>query len=262
MRIDPAAEREELTMLSINDLVVKAKADGASSLQAKVDELTAEKARLEDLVSKGGSDDETRRLLEQARADIDNMTKEYGALRTKYDTAVSDHEKALLGVRIDAEFARAVSGIKFKADLPAAVTDVLLKQAVSKVKGMNPEYIDDGNGGTVLAFMENGMPKRNPENNLNPFTAQELVLSELKAMGVLEEGRRQTGAGSAGGGGGGNGGGGSVDLSGATTQQQAHEVIAKQLMARGLTHSSKEFDEEMAKAWKENHEFIKKLPVS
>ncbi len=32
MRIDPAAEREELTMLSINDLVVKAKADGASDV--------------------------------------------------------------------------------------------------------------------------------------------------------------------------------------------------------------------------------------
>ena len=240
---------------------IRAKADGASTLQTKVDELTAEKARLEDLVSKGGSDAETRRLLEQARADLENVTKEYTSLRGKYDSAVSEHEKALLGVRMDSEFAKASSGIKFKADLPAAVTDVLLQQAIAKVKGMNPEYINDGQGGTVLAFMENGIPRRNPENNLNPYTAQELIRSELKAMGVLDDGRKQTGAGTSGGGTG-SGGGTAADLSGATTQQQAHEAIAKQLMAQGLVNGSAEFDERMAKAWKENQALISKLPVA
>lgn len=163
--------------------------------------------------------------------------------------------------KIDGEFAKATAGIEFKADLPASVTSVLLQQAVEKVKGMNPEYIDDGNGGKVLAFMENGTPKRNPENNLRPFTAAELVSAELKTMGVIEDGRKQAGAGSQGGQGGSGGGSKTVDISGATSQNQAHEIIAKQLMERGLVNGSKEFNDARTAAWKENRDVLKALPI-
>jgi hypothetical protein len=111
--------------------------------------------------------------------------------------------------------------------------------------------------------MENGAVKRNPENNLRPFTAAELVAKELSTMGVLETGRKQTGAGSTGGQGGqgGNGSGGTVDLSGARTQDEAHEIIAKQLMAAGKINGSKEFADAMAQAWKDNKDTIKALPI-
>ena len=165
-------------------------------------------------------------------------------------------------MKIDGEFAKATAGLKFKADLPASVTSVLTEQAIAKVKAMNPEYIDDGNGGKTLAFMENGAVKRNPENNLRPFTAAELVVKELTTMGVLETGRKQTGAGSTGGHDGGQGGnGGTVDISGARTQNEAHEIIAKQLMAQGKINGSKEFSDAMAQAWKDNRDAIKALPV-
>ena len=165
-------------------------------------------------------------------------------------------------MKIDGEFVKATAGLKFKADLPVSVTTVLLDQAVAKVKAMNPEYIDDGNGGKVLAFMENGTPRRNPENNLRPFTAAELVAKELSTMGVLETGRVQTGAGTKGGEVGGQGGsGGTVDISGAKSQDEAHEIIAKQLMAQGKINGSKEFADAMAEAWKANKDVIKALPV-
>ena len=162
-------------------------------------------------------------------------------------------------MQLDNEFAKATAGIKFKADLPAGVTSVLLQQAIAKAKGYNPEFIDDGKGGKVLAFNENGATMRNPENSLRPYTATELVTKELKAMGVLEEGRKQTGAGSheEHGGGGGN----IADLSGARTQDEAHEILAKQLMAQGKVNGSKEFADAMAQAWKDNHDVIKSLPV-
>ena len=166
----------------------------------------------------------------------------------------------MFGLKIDGELSKASAGLKFKADLPASVTSVLLQQAVAKVKGLNPEYIDDGMGGKVLAFMENGTTKLNPENNLRPYTAAELITAELKTMGVLDDGRKQTGAGSQGGNGG-DGGAKTVDISGATTQDQAHEIIAKQLMGRGLINGSKEFNDAMAAAWKENHDVFKALPI-
>ena len=240
---------------------IKGQAGNAAELQNQVSELTKEKARLESVIAKGGADAETKRQLDQTKADLANVTKQYTDLKTEYDNAKSEHEKALFGLKIDGEFAKATTGIKFKADLPASVTSVLMQQAVAKVKGMNPEYIDDGNGGKVLAFMENGTPKRNPENNLRPFTAAELIAAELKTMGVLEDGRKQTGAGSQGGQGGTGGGSKTVDISGATTQDQAHEIIAKQLMERGLVNGSKEFNDAMANAWKENRDVLKALPI-
>ena len=232
----------------------------AGSAQSQVSELVKEKTRLEKVIADGGADAETRKALNKANADLANVTKEYTDLKSKYDQAAAEHEKALFGMKLDGEFAKATAGLKFKADLPASVTNVLLEQAIAKVKGMNPEYIDDGKGGKILAFNENGTTMRNPENNLNPFTAADLVARELKTMGVLETGRQQTGAGS-------KGGqehretGGLVDLSGARTQDEAHEIIAKQLMAQGKVNGSKEFSEAMAEAWKANKDVIKALPL-
>jgi hypothetical protein len=239
---------------------IKAQAGNATELQNQISELTKEKGRLEQVIAKGGADAETKRALEQAKADLGNVTREFAELKTKYDTAQSEHEKALFGMKIDGEFAKATAGLKFKADLPQSVVAVLTEQAVAKVKAMNPEYIDDGNGGKVLAFMDNGTPRRNPENNLRPFTAAELVAKELTTMGVLETGRKQTGAGSYGGGTGGQGSG-TVDLSGARTQDEAHEIIVKQLLAQGKVNGTKEFDDAMAQAWKDNREAIKALPI-
>ena len=239
---------------------IKSQAGNAAELQTKVSNLEKEKTRLEGIISKGGADAETKRQLEQAKTDLANVQSQYATLKKDFDTAKVEHEKAMFGVKIDGEFAKATSGIKFKADLPASVTSVLLQQAINKVKGMNPEYIDDGNGGKVLAFMENGAVKRNPATNLQPYTAAELVAAELKTMGVLEEGRQQNGAGSQGGNGR-SGSGGTVDISGARTQDEAHEIIAKQLMAAGKINGSKEFDEAMKEAWKANHDVIKTLPI-
>lgn len=242
---------------------IKGQAGNAAQLQTQLSELTKEKARLEKVIADGGADAETKKALAQAKADLANVTKDYTELKTKFDASEDEHAKALFGLKIDGEMAKATAGIKFKADLPASVTSVLLQQAVTKVKGMNPEYIDDGNGGKVLAFMENGTPMRNKENNLRPFTAAELVTRELQTMGVLDSGRKQTGAGSQGGNGGdGNGGNGSVvDISGARSQNEAHEIIAKQLMAQGKINGSKDFADAMAQAWKDNRDVIKTLPI-
>lgn len=238
---------------------IKSQTGDVDALKAQITTLTTEKTRLEGIIAKGGGDAETKRALEQARADLENVRTEYATLKTQFDTQKSDHEKALFDLKINGEFANATAGLKFKANIPESAVRVLTDQAITKVKAMNPEYVDDGNGGKVLAFMENGTPRRNPEKNLRPYTAAELVEKELSAMGVLETGRKQTGAGSeeiqpgkvT----------GNVDLSGARTQDEAHEIIARQLMAQGLINGSREFSEAMAKAWKDNRDAIKALPI-
>ena len=166
----------------------------------------------------------------------------------------------MFGLRLDGELDKSVSGLKFKAGLPDAVTSVILANAKTKVKGMTPEYIDDGKGGKTLAFKDaSGAIMRNPNNQLNPYTASELIEKELREMGVLETGKQTQGAGSQGGNGGNGGASGVIDLSGARTQVEADEAITKALLAQGLTIGSDAFQTAKNKAWVDNN--VKALPI-
>jgi hypothetical protein len=123
---------------------------------------------------------------------------------------------------------------------------------------MSPEFIDDGNGGKKLVFKgQGGEILRNPENHLDPYTAEDLLKKELRTMGILDEGRQQPGAGTkppqAG------GIEAMVDVTMARTQNEAQEIIARNLMQQGMVNGSKEFQEAMTQAWKDNK--ISSLPI-
>lgn len=237
---------------------IKEKAGKLDESLKQINELSTEKARLEKVIADGGADAETKRQLTQAQTDLASVTKSFTDLKTQYDAQKEQHVKELFDIKLDSEFSRATSGLKFKTDIPQSVTDVIVSQAVAKVKGMYPEYIDDGKGGKILAFKdaENGAIMRNPEKNLNPYTASELVEKELKTMGVLESGRKQAGAGTKPQGGSGSG---TIDIAGARTQDEAYEAIASSLMAQGMTIGSNEFEAAMSKAWADNN--VKSLPL-
>lgn len=243
---------------------IKAKADSVGQLNTQIADLNKEKARLEKVIADGGGDAETKKQLKQAQADLQSVTKNYTDLKTQFDDEKAKHEKEIFGIRIDSELDKAAGSIKFKADLPETVQRVLLTNAKAVVRGMQPEYIDNGQGGKVLAFKgTDGAIMRNPENNLNPFTASELVMRELKTMGVLETGKQTPGAGSSGGqgGGGGQGGNYAVDLTSAKSQSEADDLITKALLSQGLTVSSEAFHDAKSKIWTDNKDFITKLPV-
>lgn len=241
---------------------MRTQAESAAAKQTEIDALTEEKARLEKVIADGGTDAEARQKLQQAQTDLAAVTKSFTELKTKYDASKAEHAKELFGVRLDAELERASGAIKFKADLPEAVTRVLLGNAKAAVRAMQPEYIDNGQGGKVLAFKgQDGAVMRNPENNLNPYTATELVMRELKTMGVLETGKKTSGAGTTGNEGGDGGASGVIDLSGARTQSEADDMISKALLSQGLATSSPEFHEKKKQAWTENAAFIKTLPI-
>lgn len=240
---------------------LKDQAGSVETLNKQVGDLTKEKARLEKVIAEGGADAESKRQLTQATADLKAVQKQYNDLKADHDKAVQTHQTELFGVRIENELSIATAGVKFKAELPKSATDVLLQQATAKIKALNPEYIDDGKGGKMLAFKdETGAIMRNPENQLNPYTAAELVNKELKGMGVIDEGRKAAGAGTGGNGGnGGNGGGGStVDISGAKTRLEANNMATQALLANGLTIGSAEFDSQMTQIWKDNN--VSSLP--
>ena len=239
--------------------ILAAKANSVEGLNQKISDLTKERDKLQKALEEGG-DESIKRQLSQATKDLDAVRQQYDTLKGDYDKMKADHANELLGIRIDNELVGAKAGLKFKAELPQAATDTLLQQALAKVKGMSPEFIDDGKGGQKLVFKdENGAILRNPENHVEPYTAGELLVKELRQMGILDEGRKATGIGtkppaSSG------GAGGAVDVTMARTQNEAHEIIAKQLMQQGMINGSKEFQQALDKAWADNN--IASLPIS
>ena len=235
-----------------------AKANSVDGLNTKIADLTKERDKLKQQVAEGG-DEATRKQLAQATKDLEAVRAQYDTLKADFDKAKTDHANELLGVQIDNVLSGAKAGLKFKAEFPQAATDTLLTQALNKVKGMSPEFIDDGKGGKRLVFKgENGEIARDPENHLEPYTAEALLKKELRAMGILDEGRQQQGGGTS------RpqqqqGGGAPVDITMARTQTEASEIIAKQLMQQGLINGSKQYQEAFSKAWTDGN--VSALPI-
>ena len=239
---------------------LKTQAAEAANFKKQAEDLNKEKVRLERVIADGATDAESKKQLEQAKKDLNSITNQYNTLKTDFDKSKEEHGKQLFEVQVANDLTFATTGIKFKQDLPPAVTGVILDQVLSKVKGQTPEYIDNGKGGKMLVFKdETGAVMRNPENQLHPFRASELVQKELKTMGVLDEGRQQQGGGTDPNKGGNGGGGGStLDLSGAKTRVEANKIITSTLMQQGLTQGTKEFDDASTQAWKDNK--VSELP--
>lgn len=234
------------------------KAKTADGLQTQIAALTKEKQRLEKVIEEGNGDSEAKKQLAQAQKDLAAVTKQFTDLKTEFDTSKANHEKELFGVRIDNAFAGVTANLQFKPEFPESVTRVIVQQAIAKVKGMNPEFIDDGNGGKVLTFKDaNGARLNNPNNGLNPYTAEELVTKELSTMGILAD-KKPTGGGTMpipnGG-----GGGGTIQVQGARTQTEANDIIEKALAAQGLVVGTSEYQTALDAAWKDNN--VASLPI-
>ena len=223
-------------------------------MKGKIKTLTEEKTRLEAMIADGSKDTETAKLLNQAKAELKSTKDLYIGLQTKLDEQAKTHKTELFGLRVENELTNALNGLKFKAEIPANVTKTFVNAAISKVKGLNPDYVDDVNGGKRLVFRDaNGVAISNP-TNLAPYTAAELLGNELKDI-IAIKGAKGTGTQVDGGGGNND----TVTIGNARTQQEAMTIISKSLCAQGLTAGSKEYQTKLDAAWAENK--VKSLPV-
>lgn len=227
------------------------------ALKTQIQTLTAEKARLEGELAKGAGA-EVQRQLDQTKAELANTKSQYVELQNQMAQKEKDHKAEVFGIRIDNDLTVASQGLQFKSEIPVSVQTILIQNAAAKIKGMNPDYIDDGRGGKRLAFRgQDGAILNNPENQLNPYTAGELFVRELKD--VLAVKRDIPGGGTKPLGGGSGSEGPSVDVSAAKSQTEAQEILTKQFLAQGMTIGSDQFQDAMDKAWKDNN--IVNLPI-
>lgn len=234
---------------------LKEQKEGLTPLQNQVTTLQNEKAALEEQIAKGG-DAALKSQLDGVKAELANAKADYAKLQGSIAKTEREHKSQIFNLTVGAEIQGAASGLKFKPEIPTSVADILVKTAIDKVKAMNPEYIDNGQGGKRLVFKgSDGAVLNNPQNALNPYTAGELLRNELKDVLAVE--RKAEGVGGPGSGAG--AGNMVVDISSAKTQVEADEAITKNLLSQGLAIGSAAFQEAKDKAWADNN--VSKLPL-
>lgn len=197
---------------------------------------------------KSGGDE----AIKAVNGELEKIRGEYSALKSDYDKQEAEFNARMFSYRLDGDLKGASSGLKFKQEIPEAARSVLLSQALDKVKGMHPEYKEDG---TLVFRDENGVVMLNKDNALKPYTASELLKKELTSMGVLSTGRKLGGTGGEGGEHGNVG-----ELSGAKTQVEFDDMARTYLLKKGLIEASAAYQEEWAKLREEYK--VKDLPLN
>lgn len=225
---------------------------GFDALKQQVESLKGEKAALEAKIANGQGSDALKEQLESVRKELQTTKEQFATLKTEKDGLELKHSQEMLGLRIDAEMSKAREGMKFRSGLNDAVIGNLVDSAINKIKALNPRY-EEVDGHQVLRFYDaNGVIMNNPENNLNPFTAKELLTRELKAFDILDAAPRR-------------GAGGETLIpthqGGAygATQEEAVANIEKELSSKGLVKGSPEYESEMFRIYDENK--IETLPL-
>ena len=235
----------------------KAKAAGADELNAKITTLQTEIEGYKKTIAEGKGNEAVAQQLKDAQKQLKDTQDLFESKQKEwqdiYDTLNTQYQQS----QINAEFDKALQGIKFKSIYPESVQRTLIDSAKRTVLSTAKADWVEENGARKLVFRDaSGNIMTNPENKLNPFTPAELLTRELKD--VIDTGRQQRGAGTQGGQGG-QGGSTYLDMTGITNQVDADDAINKHLMALGLTRGSKEFADEALKLRQENG--VDKLPL-
>lgn len=220
-----------------------------------------ENARLNKLVKDGAADKELQTKYDQTSAELASTKQTYSQLQQQFAEEQKKHTSEMLSLQIDNDLKSALAGLKFKANLPKTAVDALTLTAIAAVKGMNPDYITSPEGKRLVFRDKDGGVLNNPQNQLNPYTASELLSQQLKSLGVLDEGRQQGGGGTQPNPAGANHNAQifSADLSSAKTRVEADEIIERELMRQGLTRGTAKFQEEMLRVRQENAKIYKEL---
>lgn len=217
------------------------------------DTLKSTIADLEEKLKKGG-DEAIKSQLEQAQKELDATKAQFNTLKADFDKKEGEHKKALLDYKIDSEIAKAMEGMKFKATFNEGVLSTLKAKAIDTIKSKNPAFETRDGRERLIFHDENGAPLNNAENQLNPFTAKELLTKEFEAMDLLEKTPAK-----------GAGGGAPKPKPngthlGASTKEEASDIIGKMLSEKGISNTDLRYQAEFDKLWNDND--IDSLPLT
>lgn len=234
----------------------KTKAESTSALTDQIDSYKTKVATLEKAISDGKGSEAIAQKLKDEQSKLVALQSQYDTDKETWETEKNEFSTKMSNARVNSQFEKATSGLKFKAGYPEGVQSTLIKAAKEGIlSNLTPDWIEVGGKQKMVFRDDKGEISRNKNNLQEPYTAEELILENLKD--VLDLGKKTPGAGT--GGRTREGEASILDLSSAKSQVEADEIIVKHLMAEGLTRGSAAFSEQQTKIRKENE--ILKLPI-
>lgn len=223
---------------------LKAKAAKAEELTTKISDLDTKIKDYEQQFKDGKGSEALAQKLKDAEAKSLQLENQLATEKTNWEKKEGEFTSQISSVKIDTEFEKATSGLKFKVGFEDDVQSVLISNAkqtiLSKYK---PDFIDDNKGGRMLVFRdEKDEILLNHENAMKPFTANELIQIQLKT--VLDPGKQQPGVGTK------TpkpGGELTEDFSTARTKVEFDEMTKQYLLKKGILKGSGEFADSQLK---------------
>lgn len=227
-----------------------------ATIQAQLQNAKNEVESLKVKLAENAGDETLKQQLKDSKAQVAQLQKQLTTKETEYATAKAKMEADMKGIHVDYAFSAAAKDLKFKSGITPTVQTILLNAAKAEVlaKG-TPDFVE----GKLIFRDQAGNILNNPANNLNPYTASELLL-QTSLKDVIDTGIQQQG--------GGTGpvttppaGGGTVtfDMSGIKTQVEADKAIETYLLAQGLTRDDSAFAEQLLTMRTDNH--VAGLPI-
>jgi len=200
----------------INDL--KSQAKDAPELKAQIEKLK------EDIKNGEGA--------ETIKKDLESVKNQYSEDKAKWDAEKAELLTSKQEMQLGNELDKALVGIKFKESIPENVRAIMISTVkdslVKKAKIVDSKLIFVGSEGETL---------RNPDNGLNPFTAEEMLRTALKD--IIGEERVITGTGV------------KPEITGEGDKKDIHisvpatiktkDQLSEYLLEQGLTRDSEEY---------------------
>lgn len=235
---------------------LKTSADEGVGYKTANESLTAEIESLKQKIASGAGNEEIKKELDKLRGELASAKKVNGELQESLTKRESEYKGKLEGYRMESEIGAAMTGIAMKKELPEATKQALLTLAKQNV--LSSKHVFDETAGVFIFQDAEGNPLK--DKSLNNLTVADMLRQQLEAMGVLETGRQQGGAGGQGGSGGGSGA--DVNISSAKTKVEADEMMVKQLMAQGHAKSDANWGELMRDMRASVKSFYDTLPLN
>ncbi len=251
--------REKISSVWVRDSLreLKEASDKATGpLQKKIDTLTGERDELKKKIEAGATDEVLKKEHEDLKKDLADKITRISLLerqvtdeKTKTEEELTKAREATIGLRLDHEFQKGLTGVTFKDEklIPLKVRETFIENAKRNIRAKyKPDTIKDGEAEIMVFRDDKGLIVNNPKNLQKPFLPGELLLAEIQD--ILDPGKKQPGTGT---GAGGNGEGTAVDISGAKTRNEAVTLIRKALTEEGIAVGSKEFGDRSAELYTE-----------
>ena len=234
---------------------LKSSADEGAGYKATNETLTAEVERLKKQIESGSADAELKQRVAKLEGDLASAKKINTDLQDSLTKSAAEYKGKLEGYRMESEIGAAMTGIAMKKELPEATKQALLTLAKQNVMGS--KHVFDETAGVFIFQDADGNPMK--DKSLNNLTVADMLRMQLEAMGVLDTGRQQGGAGGHENRG---GGGADVNIASARSKVEADEMMEKQLMAQGHAKSDANWGELMRDLRTSVKSFYDTLPLS